>query len=347
MNSVFFKRFKLLFLLLTLPTFWTACNRPSVISLEGRTMGTSYHVQIVPVKVNSLSVQKIQTAVDSLLTMVNKQMSTYLQDSEISRFNRMRSVKPFKVSPSFLFVVKSALQIYKESDGAFDITVGPLVDLWGFGKKGQRFTPPDSLQIRETLKRVGSQYLKIFGDSALCKSKPDLEIDLSAIAKGYGVDAVSSLLRSLKFRDFMVEIGGEVFAAGSKQGRPWRIGIDRPQYGAQPGVFVQAILNLQNRAVATSGDYRNFFEYKGKIYSHEIDPRTGFPVSNNTASVTVIAPDCMTADAMATAIMVMGAEKGLKWVNSKKDTEAFILLRGKDGKLTETMSSNFDGFIAR
>ncbi|EHO42129.1 ApbE family lipoprotein [Caldithrix abyssi DSM 13497] len=323
----------------------SACRQNSLIQLEGRTMGTVYHIKLIDDVNASISEKELQSAVDSLLNDINRQMSTYQPQSEISRFNRWRSTEPFKVSPEFLRVVQKALKIYRETNGAFDITVGPLVDLWGFGRKGARFEPPDSQQIARILQRVGAHQLKVCGDTALCKLNPDLEIDLGAIAKGYGVDAVSRLLKENGFTNFMVEIGGEVYASGKKGDRPWRIGVDQPQYNAPPGQMVEAVLNLENCAVATSGDYRNFFEYRGKIYSHELDPHTGWPVANGLASVTVIAPDCMTADALATAIMVMGDERGLPLINSKKGTEALILKREGEKGLKALWSKGMKNYL--
>ncbi len=323
----------------------TACKTKEPLLISGKTMGTTYHIQIVPGK-KSVHKPLLQQAIDSLLEEINRQMSTYLPASEISRFNAFKDTVPYNVSPEFVRVVKQSLEIYQQTGGAFDITVAPLVDLWGFGKNGPRQTPPEATTIQEMLKKVGSDKIKVHGDSAISKSNPDVQIDLSAIAKGFAVDEVGRLLKKHGFQNFMVEIGGEVYVSGRKQNRPWRVGVDRPQYGAMPGKAVQEILELENRAVATSGDYRNFFEYKGKIYNHEIDPRTGFPVANGLASVTVIANDCMTADGAATAIMVMGIEKGLQWVNNRPDLEALIFKRTGKQKFQEFFSKGFKNFVA-
>jgi len=325
--------------------FLVACRQQEVIELSGHTMGTTYHIKIIRSMDQNLTADRLQPSVDSLLEEINQQMSTYRPQSEISQFNRWPDNKPFKVSSEFKEVVKKALEIYRLTDGAFDITVAPLVDLWGFGKRGSKFQPPDSLKVRKVLSRVGSQYLNICGDSALCKSIPDLQIDLSAIAKGYGVDAVAGLLKAKGFRNFLVEIGGEVFASGQRGSRPWRIGVDQPIYGAPFGQQVEAVLELKDCAVATSGDYRNYFEYKGKIYSHEIDPRSGWPVANGLASVTVIAPDCMTGDALATAIMVMGADQGLRLINELKDMEVLIILRNEKGSFKKIESDSLRKYL--
>ncbi len=331
--------------LVLLGTFW-GCERWQTVTLQGRTMGTTYHITLLSPK-RMTNPQPIQRAIDSLLLTINASMSTFDPNSEISRFNRWHSTAPFPVSSPFLKVVKEALKIYRESDGAFDITVAPLVNLWGFGRKGRRFTVPDSNEINRLLKHVGSQYLKVVGDSALQKTDVQLTIDLSAIAKGYGVDAVAQLLRRRGFRNFLVEIGGEVFASGIRKERPWRVAINKPEFRILPGSMIEGILVLSDRAVATSGDYLNFFEYHGKIYSHEINPRTGWPIENHIASATVIAPHCITADAMATALMVMPVEKGLAWVNRKADVEALIILRKGKERFVEKRSNSFARYLKR
>ncbi len=341
MNSI--KRCVVCPFLILLLVFVACQQKTPLVRFSGRTMGTTYQVQIVTAQ--SLNNQGLQQAIDSLLESINQQMSTFRPNSEISRFNRWHSTQPFTVSPSFAYVVRKALEIFQQSNGAFDITVGPLVDLWGFGKKGVRFEPPDSTAIQQALKRVGAQMVQVYGDSALVKQNPSLEIDLSAIAKGFGVDAVAQLLKQKGFQNFMVEIGGEVYASGKRGERPWHIGVDQPQYQAPPGKNVEMVLAVENCAIATSGDYRNFFEFKGKIYSHEIDPRTGYPVHNGLASVTVIAPQCMVADAMATAIMVLGAEKGLQWVNNTPNVEALILKRLANNRFKKITSNGFARYL--
>jgi thiamine biosynthesis lipoprotein len=329
--------------LVLLGVVW-GCGRWQKVTLQGRTMGTTYHITLLSPK-RLVNPQPIQRAVDSLLQTINASMSTFDPNSEISRFNRWHSTRPFPVSSSFLKVVKKALEIYRESDGAFDITVAPLVNLWGFGRKGPRFTVPDSGEIRRLLKHVGSQYLRIVGDSALQKEDIQLTIDLSAIAKGYGVDAVAELLRQRGFRNFLVEIGGEVFASGIREERPWQVAINKPEFRMLPGSMIEGILVLSDRAVATSGDYLNFFEYHGKTYSHEINPKTGWPIENNIASATVIAPRCITADAMATALMVMPVEKGLAWVNRKPNIESLIILRKGKERFEERQSEGFARYL--
>jgi thiamine biosynthesis lipoprotein len=250
------------------------------------------------------------------------------------------------VSAEFFSVVKEALKVYESSGKAFDITVAPLVNLWGFGSEGHRVTPPKSSEISSVLKNIGSMYLKTEGDHLLIKKIPALQLDLSAIAKGYGVDVVTRIFLQERLENFMIEIGGEVYTHGNKAGGEyWKIGIDAPNLHSLPGQNIQAILLLKNVAVATSGDYRNFFEYNGKIYSHTINPQTGFPVTHNLASVTIVAQNCMEADALATAIMVMGWEKGLDYIEKIENVEALFIIR-KDKESFETFqSSGFSRYL--
>lgn len=321
-----------------------SCKQTQPVLLQGRTMGTTYHIKIVDEIPAQLSTSALQLQIDSLLAEINRQMSTFIPTSEISQFNKSTAGKPFKVSQDFIKVLRLAITINKESGGAFDATVGPLVNLWGFGRKGPRAVPPDEEEIASALNAIGSQYVSIIDDTAIVKSMPGLQLDFGAIAKGYGVDAVAELLACRGFANFMVEIGGEVIVSGQKENKKWKIGIDRPEAGLQPGEHLQGILQIKDIAMATSGDYRNYFRYADSLYSHEIDPRTGRPVQNGLASVTVLAPSCMLADAMATAIMVMGADKGMKWIEAKAEIEALIIMH--DGEnFREMKSSGLDAFF--
>ncbi|MEJ2741401.1 MAG: FAD:protein FMN transferase [Gammaproteobacteria bacterium] len=268
----------------------------------GSTMGTSYTVKVFPsapssVSKNESSVSKNELAqrITDRLERVNALMSTYQPDSEISQFNRMGVDQPINLSRETYAVLTVSKLVSVMSGGRFDVTVGPLVELWGFGNQGRRETLPSDSEIEARRQGIGFTSLTLQSvtiDSAhvqyqLSKSKP-VSVDLSAIAKGFGVDQVVGLLRHLGFTRFMVEVGGEVFASGVKpNGEPWRIAVESPTAGVRR---VQRIVALQDTAVATSGDYRNFFEYNGKRYSHTIDPSTGRPVTHHLVSTTVMAP---------------------------------------------------------
>jgi thiamine biosynthesis lipoprotein len=333
--------------ILLLLFYFVGCETPQPLTgWSGMTMGTTYQVKIAKANLSDNQLQNIRSNVDSALKEVNRQMSTYDPGSEISRFNKSDQTTAFEVSAEFANVVKKALQVYHSSDRVFDITVAPLINLWGFGSAGHRITPPTKKEIGAMLNNIGSHRLEVVNGRWLKKSISHLQLDLGAIAKGYGVDVVSMQLQKNGFTNFMVEIGGEVYARGEKNGEElWRIGIDTPMLASMPGQDLQAILALKDVAIATSGDYRNYFEYDGKIYSHTINPKTGNPVDHNLASVTVIANNCMEADALATAIMVMGKDKGLQFIEITPNAEAYFIVR-IDKETYETFkSSGFDKYL--
>jgi thiamine biosynthesis lipoprotein len=286
-------------------------------------MGTGYSIQVVNLPPR-IEPQQLQTEIDAELELVNDLMSTYREGSELSRFNRSRSTDWFAVSPELAAVVRMALEVSKTSGGAFDATIGPLVNLWGFGPgRGPDSVPSDS-RIAAAHTQVGHEKLSVRADPpALRKSAPGLYLDLSAIAKGYGVDRIAELLDTAGVPNYLVEIGGEVRGRGKNgQGRPWRIAVERPDPGKRE---VHSVVELRGGAMATSGDYRNFFELGGKLYSHTINPRTGRPVSHRLASVTVLAPTAAHADALATAFLVLGPRKGLALAESLEAAALFIL----------------------
>jgi FAD:protein FMN transferase len=321
----------LIFLLLLAPSCPTAAlasDDPQMLEVHGQTMGTSFMVKVFDPPADFPGDWRHQ--IDQELRRVNDQMSTYLKSSEISRFNASDSTQWFAVSPETAMVVAVSLEIHTLSGGAFDITVAPLVDLWSFGPATRTFTPPDSEVVRQRLARIGSDKLSARLDPpAIRKHEPELSIDLSAIAKGHGVDRVSDLLRTLGAAHTFVEIGGEVRATGDKAGTPWMVGLQQPDVAGQVVAVAHA---LKDEAVATSGDYRNFFEHAGQRYSHTLDPRTGRPVKHSLASVSVFAPDCMRADAWATAIHVLGPEEGLRLAQSL-GLDTLLMIRGDSGEI--------------
>ena len=273
-------------------------------------------------------------------------MSTYNSDSEISRFNNHKNTSGFAISEGFSKVIKEALNVHKISSGAFDITVNPLVNLWGFGSRSKETIIPTKKEIENALKRIGSNYIKFIDNNTIKKDILELEIDLSAIAKGYGVDVVVQVLEKFEIERYMVEIGGEVFTKGKNYfNKNWKIGIDKPQYLALPGQDLQNILSISNVGVATSGDYRNYFEHEGQIYSHTINPKTGKPVTHNLASVTIVAPSCMQADALATAVLVMGVESGMKLLESIENVEGYFIKRIKIDEFEAIPTSGFEKYL--
>lgn len=316
--------------------FW-GCGAEKEISIAGKTMGTTYHIKVVTTELSLIS--ELKNEIDRRLDEINRSMSTYLADSEISRFNRVTRLEKFTVSKDFMQVAKAAAELYRLSEGAWDATVMPLVGLWGFGSTGQKRIIPAAETISACLKNVGFHYIEFPDNGSLKKQNPALSLDFASIAKGYGVDQISALLRSRGIENFLVEIGGEVYAAGfKKNGDPWRVGINYPHRDA-PADKVYRIVTLHDRAMATSGDYRNFFEVGGRYFSHVLDPRTGYPVSNRVVSVSVTSPSCMLADGLATAVMVMGPEKGIDLINRLADTECLVVVNRVDGTLEAYYSS--------
>ena len=305
--------------------------------LEGEAMGTTYMVKIVPMPdQNEGEAGVAAKAVDEAVQGVNRSMSTYQDDSELSTFNRSDSTQSVAISSMMGEVVQASLALHKASDGAFDVTIGPLVNLWGFGPE-QPTDPPTDTQLAEAFKRVGSEFLQVkpSGEKwTLTKRKPDIYVDLSAIAKGYGVDQMANALRGLGYQNFLVEVGGEVVASGKGPGeRPWRIGLETPDGGAQD---IEATVVLEE-ALATSGNYRNFKLVDGKRVGHTLDPRNGKPVEHRTASVSVIAPTCMDADGWATALLVLGAEAGVQVADREKIAARFLI--GEEGGKFSTVTS--------
>ena len=298
-----------------------------VYEFTGLTMGTTWSVMI-NAEVLPLSRQQLKAEFDAILNRVNKETSTYLPESELSRINATDSADWLTLSASLARVLQAAQETSRLTQGAFDITVGPLVNLWGFGPE-QEFAVPAEEQVKLALRLVGYEKLRLDpAASTLKKMQGGIYIDLSAIAKGYGVDELAGYLERLQLDNYLVEIGGEISARGvNNEQVPWRIGIEQPAAGQRE---VRQIIRLDNIAMATSGDYRNFFEKDGTRYSHTIDPRTGRPVSHGLASVTVLHPSTMLADAWATGLLVLGPEEGFA-LALKNGLAAYFTVRSEPG----------------
>lgn len=294
----------------------------------GRTMGTTYTVKMVG-RYDDEVMAVIRKEVEATLEDINRSMSTYIADSELSRFNRSDSVEWYRVSPALHQVVREALRVSNISNGAFDVTVAPLVNLWGFGPEHVERAPSPQ-QLKQAIAQVGYRLLAIRdAPPALKKTHARVTADLSAIAKGYAVDALADVLSKYGVSDYLVEVGGELRVAGrTAKGERWRVGVEKPLSG---GRMAFRILRMERGGIATSGDYRNYREYDGKRYSHELDPRTGYPVTHSTASVTVVAETAMTADALATALFVLGADAGLA-LAERMGIAAYFIERANDGE---------------
>lgn len=305
--------------------------------LAGSAMGTTYSVKLVEPPAN-VDREQLGRDLGDRLEALEQSMSTYRADSELTLFNVARSTDWVRVSAELCEVIAAAQTISALSDGAFDVTVGPLVNLWGFGPDGERSGFPSATTIEVARTAVGYNRLETDCDiPALRKQIPDLYVDLSAFAKGYAVDWLAQLLDNNAITNYLVEIGGELRLRGTNgKGEPWAIAIETPM---RSGRSVQAIIGLSDTAMATSGDYRNFFEHDGRFYSHTIDPKSGYPVEHNAASVTVVARQAAFADAMATALLVMGPDEGLAFAEDN-ELAAYFLLRSGDG-IEERASSRF------
>ncbi|MCA9029784.1 MAG: FAD:protein FMN transferase [Planctomycetaceae bacterium] len=291
-------------------------------------MGTTYHITVV-FEGEQPEAAQLQDGIDALLGEINGQMSTYIPDSELSQFNASPANQAFDVSPETALVVERALQIALQSNGVYDPTVGPLVRLWGFGGANPLSTIPSDDQIESTRQRVSWKYIEVSqSPPTLKKSRVDVELDLSSIAKGYAVDVVHNwLIEQPQLTGHLVEIGGEVRTRSTKpDGSLWRLAIEVPDRDSREGGYV---VDLNNESLATSGDYRNFVEINGQFFSHTINPQTGRPVEHTLGSVSVLAEDCMTADALATTLNVLGPELGLQFAEDNH-IAAFFVVRNDD-----------------
>ncbi len=310
------------------------------VKLTGQTMGTYYNIKIHTGRDKTI----IDKAVREELAQVNGEMSVFDKNSEISRINQAPAGEWVELSPAMAYLLKDAAKIYRQSNGYFDPTVGKLVDLWGFGVSEVKHVPDDAA-IKAALKDVGFNQL-VFSSNGrkVKKNNSETYLNLSAIAKGYGVDRIAKLLEKMEFHDFVVEIGGEVRAKGRRDSNTngWNIGVVAPNSeGTGKNAYV---VTLKNYSVATSGDYRNYFYIGDKRYSHTISPHNGRPVQHNLASVTVFAPNSMDADAYATAIMAMGEKKGLKFANDNK-LAVIMFAHNKDGSFDSIVSDEGRKFI--
>jgi thiamine biosynthesis lipoprotein len=326
-------------------SYVTGCSKPYVVSkISGPTMGTEYHISWVTELNDEDRILKERTQikglVDQFLIDFNKTMSTYDPNSELSIINKNHEYQWQIISRDLYRVLSMALQVNKQSLGAFDVTVGPLVNLWGFGPDKSNDNIPDTVEINKRIALVGSDAILLRQQDELLELKLSGQryIDLSAIAKGDAVDMIGKLLQEQGIHSYLVEVGGEIIAHGRKpENAPWRIAIEAPN---DDGRSIQIVIPLSNMGIATSGDYRNFFEQDGHRFSHTIDGRTGYPVNHKLASVSVLNDSVALADAWATALTVLGAEAGLK-LAEEYNLAAYFIVRNDDG-FEQYSSSHFE-----
>jgi thiamine biosynthesis lipoprotein len=304
-----------------MPLALAACKPgTSVLELSGFTMGTSYNVVAIE-GASSVTEAEVASAIDTALSAVNASMSNWQADSEISRFNAQNGTAPVGLSAELANVMDAAEAVHIASEGTFDTTMGPLIELWGFGATGTKSLPSDA-EIVAAQARSGHANTLGLSAGSLQKQQDDAQVYLAAIGKGYGADHVGRALEGLGITDYMVEIGGDLYASGrNPSGLPWQIGVETPN-AHDRGVL--EVVGISNVGLASSGDYRNYFEQDGQRYSHVIDPTTGRPITHKTASATVIAENAMLADAWATAMLILGHDRGLKIAEAQNLAVLFV-----------------------
>lgn len=301
------------------------------VLLQGSTMGTTYNIKVV-VDTKSFAITELQTGIDAKLKQLNQQMSTYISDSELSLFNQSLSLEPVEISQGLQRVLAEAIRLGQLSQGKLDVTVGPLVNLWGFGPQYRPETVPSDEELASTRANIGLEKLTLNGNQ-LSKTIPKLYVDLSTIAKGYGVDLIAEYIELQGVNNYLVEIGGEMRLKGFKAtGELWHVAIEKPITAERS---VHQVIIPKDNAVATSGDYRNYYESDGRRFSHIIDPGTGKPINHQLVSVTVIHPSSMTADGLSTAMMVMGEEKALAFAQ-ENDLAAYIIAKTDHGFIEQS-----------
>ncbi len=329
-----------IFLILILCIFPGSCSpEPAVLaSFDGQTMGTTYRVTVVT---EASRLPSLQASTDQLLLEVNASLSTYIDSSLISTINASTDTnKHHVVDHHFTTVFKSAREIYTITEGNFNPAIGPLASAWGFGPKKE--AQPSAADVDSLLKLIDLDTFYWQSSNTVGKRLPNSQLDFNAIAKGYGVDAVAELLTDEHISNYFVEIGGEVRTKGTHpEGRPWRAGIDKPSMDKSQTREIQAAIEIENMGLATSGNYRNFYVHNGRKYVHTISPFTGYPKESDLLSASVLAHDCMTADAYATAFMVMGKEQALQLAEQLDGIEAYFVVADSVGNYSEVSTSGF------
>jgi len=320
----------------------SACGDSSSLELTGQAMGTTFNVVLVEPP-ESLATDTLEEELVAALEEVDRLASTWRDDSELTAFNLDSSIDWIPVSKDFCALLKGALEVSEATGGAFDLTIGPLTNLWGFGPGGQVIDPPSADDIAAAQQRVGFEMLEAdCAERLVRKDVPDLYVDLSGWAKGYAVDQLAELLDARGIENYLVEIGGELRVKGkNRDNDKWAIGIEAPSTSAR---VPHAILHVTDTSVATSGDYRNYFEHDGQRFSHTIDARSGRPVTHNLAAVTVVNTSTALADAMATALLVLGPDDGPQLAR-ELGIAGYFLVRNQTG-IREITTPDFDKLSA-
>ncbi|MCP4294657.1 MAG: FAD:protein FMN transferase [Proteobacteria bacterium] len=309
--------------------------------LTGRTMGTTYQVKFVSPD-QPFDSETLHQRINGILNEIDQNMSTYSGDSELMVFNQYSGTDWYDISNETREVIDKAIIISELSNGALDITIGGLVELWGFGWRQTDDRIPTESEIKQLIKTVNYREIKTREyPSSIRKLKPQITIDLSSTAKGYAVDQVTEYLESTGIKNYLVEIGGEMRLGGVKDvGKPWKVAIEKP-ISKEPSI--QQVVSFEGKGMATSGDYRNYFKKEGIRYSHTLDPRTGKPIVHDLASVSVITDSCIAADAWATAFMVLGVNEGMKLAKRLKLAVYFVTRDG--GDFVVEMTPEFEPYL--
>ena len=305
-------------------------NGDSLETFGGPTMGSTYSIKYVR-HASLPAPQEVRVEVEKILADVDRQMSTYRADSDISRFNALPADRCQVMPAPLLELIRVGEQLSQQSEGSYDLTVEPLMNLWGFGPQGREEKVPDAAALAEVRQRVGHQHLRIDGDR-LCKDAA-VEVDFNSIAAGYAIDTIAARLEALGIHDYLAEATGELKASGKKpDGSPWRIALEEPRDDQQ---VAERVINVDGYGLSTSGDYRNYFQQDGRRYSHTFDARTGAPVLHDLASVTVIHPSALMADGLSTLLLILGPERAWDYAE-KHDIGAFFVIRADTGFVTRT-----------
>lgn len=319
-----------------------ATPKAAVTVLEGKTMGTFWRVSVVGV--DKFRAEELRTKVQTQLDGDDRLLSTWKNDSALMRFNQSRSTTPWPVNEAMADIVTESLRIGRKTQGAMDITVGPLVNLWGFGPDKQPVSTPTQAQIDAAKARTGLDKLTVINRADrqyLQKSIPDLYVDLSTVGEGYAADHLARLMTEEGISRYLVSVGGALVSRGmNADGQPWRVAIQKPTDRENA---VQAIVDINGHGISTSGSYRNYYELDGKRISHVIDPQTGRPITHKLVSVTVIAPTALEADAWDTGLMVLGTEKAQQVVR-EQGLAVYMIMKEGDG-FTTWMSPQFRAFL--
>ena len=341
-NNYFSKQIKKAQFILGFLFLFNSCgSRNDSYTFSGNTMGTTYSIKLV-FEDMKYDKKQIENSIDSILSDLNQQMSTWINESEISLFNKNLSLDPQKISDDFFYVLEQGKLIHQKTGGMFDYTIFPIMDMWGFGPLANKNKKiPSDDEIEHILEYVGSDKIKL-NYPYVKKTHPKTQLDLNAIAKGYAVDKIHDWLILKGFSNIFVEIGGEIRCSGVNIfNNQWRVGIDAPIRNSLPGKNLISKTILDDKAIATSGNYRSFRAKNGNMISHTINPTTGLQKETNIVSVSVKADECLTADAWATALMVLSYDVGIKKVEEDKTIDALWIILNEDSTFSQSSSRNF------